>query len=169
MSPVPPPPSFADVVRVHWTVIFRCLMHLSGNVHDAEELTQETFLRALPHWPLQGDTKPRAWLLRIARNAWLDLARRRVAVKFDPLGPDRAAGETDPAHGLDVAEQTAKVRAALADLTELARSVFLMRVEGELAFAEIAAALAISEQACRWHMHEARRKLHERLQTEDAR
>ena len=139
-SASPAPLSFADLVREHWTVVFRCMMHLAGNVHDAEELTQETFLRAMPHWPTSDETRPRAWLLRIARNAWLDLARRRTAVKFDPLPVDHSVEENDPGRALTLADEAAKVRAALAELSELARTVFLMRVEGELSFAEIAAA-----------------------------
>lgn len=157
-------PSFAEVVTDHWVPVFRFLMHLSGDMHDAEELTQETFLRAMPHWKEQSN--PRAWLFRIARNAFLDQTRRRAVVKFESLGADRPADRASPA--IETTEQAEKVKAALAQLTELARTVFLMRVEGELSFAEIAAALESTEEACRWHMHEARRKLAEMLTRPEA-
>ena len=51
------------------------------------------------------------------------------------------------------------MRKALTELPETARLVFLLRVEGELSFAEIAGELGTSEEAARWHMHQARTKL----------
>jgi RNA polymerase sigma factor (sigma-70 family) len=80
-------------------------------------------------------------------------------VKFGPLAVDRIATERDPARGIEVSEQAAAIRAALQEIPETARLVFLMRVEGELSFAEIAAELETSEEAARWHMHQARTKL----------
>jgi RNA polymerase sigma-70 factor (ECF subfamily) len=157
-------PPFADVVRDEWVVIFRLLSHLTGNDHDAEELTQETFLRAWQGWSkLVPGTRPRAWLIRIARNAHLDLCRRRQTVKFGPLADDRIPAESDPTRGIEVSEQAAAIRMALQEIPETARLVFLMRVEGELSFAEIAAELGTSEEAARWHMHQARMKLLARM------
>ena len=55
------------------------------------------------------------------------------------------------------------MRAAIQELPETARLVFLLRVDGELSFAEIAAELSTSEEAARWHMHQARTKLLARM------
>ena len=159
-----PPAGFADLVREHWEPVYRYLMSHARRTHDAEELTQETFLRALSHWPTRDpDTRPRAWLLRIARNLFLDAARRRKAVTFVPLGDRDPGGEPPPDHAAEVADDAVRVRLALAELTELPRSVFLLRVEGDLSFAEIAATVGISEEAARWHMHQARAKLAAKL------
>jgi len=159
-----PPAGFADLVRDHWEPVFRYLMSHARRTHDAEELTQETFLRALNHLADRDpDSRPRAWLLRIARNLFLDAARRRQTVAFGPLGDRDPGGELPPDRAAEVADDAAKVRAALAELTELPRSVFLLRVEGELSFAEIAATVGISEEAARWHMHQARAKLAAKL------
>ncbi|CAN5545686.1 hypothetical protein BH11PLA2_BH11PLA2_25310 [soil metagenome] len=147
-------------------VVFRYLMQMTGSSHDAEELTQETFLRGLQA-NLTSEVHPRAWLLKVARNAWLDVARRRTAVKFESLPAQHSASATDVSNAVDITDETVRVRAALAELTELARMVFLMRVEGELSFSEIAAALDSTEEACRWHMHQARSKLLKRLTTGD--
>ena len=68
-----PPEGFAELVREHWEPVFRYLMHQVRRLHDAEELTQETFLRALSHWEQrEPETRPRAWLICIARNLFLD-------------------------------------------------------------------------------------------------
>lgn len=153
----------AGLARDHWTPVFRFAMHLAGDAHSAEEITQETFLRAIQGIEkLQPGTKPRAWLMRIARNLFLDGTRRKQVVKFEPLEQDRdPAGEQRMP--LEVSEEVAKVRAGLAHLPETSRSVFLMRVEGELPFSDIADALGISCDAARWHMGSARKKLMELL------
>ncbi len=157
-------PPFAQVVRDHWVVVFRLLAHLTGNDHDAEELTQETFLRAWQRWTkVQPGTKPRAWLMRIARNAHVDLYRRQQKVRFRPLVDDRGSLANEPSRGPEVSEEAASVRAALQELPETARLVFLLRVEGELSFAEIAEELETTEEAARWHMHQARTKLLARM------
>jgi RNA polymerase sigma-70 factor (ECF subfamily) len=160
----PEPPPFAEVVRDHWVAVFRLLAHLAADDHDAEELTQETFLRAWQGWAkVQPGTRPRAWLLKIARNAYLDLFRRRQKVRFTGLANDRPAVGSDPTRGAEVSEQAAVAREAVRDLPETARLVFLLRVEGDLSFAEIASELGTSEEAARWHMHQARTKLLARL------
>jgi RNA polymerase sigma-70 factor, ECF subfamily len=163
-----PPDGFADLVREHWEPVFRYLMSHVRRTHDAEELTQETFLRALSHWATRDpDTRPRAWLLRIARNLFLDAARRWKTIAFCPLGDRDPGGESSPDRTAEVFDDVRKVRLALAELTELPRSVFLLRVEGELSFAEIAAAVGTSEEAARWHMHQARTKLAAQLRGDE--
>ncbi len=164
LAPDPEPLPFAEVVRDHWVAVFRFLRHLACSDHDAEELTQETFLRAWQGWAkVRPDTRPRPWLLKIARNGYLDLYRRRQTVRFQGLPGERSATGTDPGRGIEVSEEAAAVRAAVEQLPETARLVFLLRVEGELSFAEIAAELGTSEEAARWHMHQARTKLLARM------
>ena len=65
--------SFTDVVNEHWNRVYRLLHCLTGNTHDTEDLTQETFLRALKRLDsFRPGTAMRAWLLRIATNAFFD-------------------------------------------------------------------------------------------------
>ena len=158
------PQDFSHLVREQWTAVFRYLVHATGRVEDAEDLTQETFLRGFKH-NLSAKPNPRAWLLAVARNAWRDALAKRRKVKFEAL-PTQPASKAG-INATDLADEAMRVRCALADLTELARSVFLMRVEGELSFSEIAAAHGSTEEACRWHMHQARIKLLKRLTDEE--
>lgn len=157
-------PSFAEVVRDHWVAVFRVLSHMTGDDHDAEELTQETFLRGWQNWSrFEPGTRPRAWLFRIARNAYVDFYRRHQTIRFEGLAEERVVTSDDPTRVVEVNEQATAIRSALLELTELARLVFLLRVEGELSFAEVADELEISEEAARWHMHQARTKLLARM------
>jgi RNA polymerase sigma-70 factor (ECF subfamily) len=151
-------PTPADLAREHWLPVFRFVLHLTGDNHLAEELTQEAFLKALEHrQQLQPGTTPRAWLFTIARNLVRDRHRRAGIVAMEPLVVDPAT--TPTANLLELADEATKLRRALATLPEVTRSVFLMRVEGELPFNEVAAALGLTSDAARWHMGQARAKL----------
>ena len=164
------PPDFAAVVEQHWDGVFRLLHTLSGDVHETEDLTQDTFLKALDRWgSFQPGTNLRAWLLRIATNAFFDGRRRRQRAR-QRLAVLRQTAPTTappPGHELDTAEQSALARAALEELTELTRLVFHLRVQEELSFKEIAELAGTTEQAARWHMHQARAKLLKRLEGEE--
>ena len=68
------------------------------------------------------------------------------------------------ARGYYTAEQAALVRAALEELSDLTRMVFHLRVQEDLSFKEIAELAGTTEQAARWHMHQARMRLLKRLE-----
>src|SRR5947207_1850416 len=83
------PHQFAEVVEAHWTTVYRLLQAMTGNAHDTEDLTQETFLRALKRFDtFKQGTNLRAWLLRIASNAFFDLSRKRQTLKISSLTTD---------------------------------------------------------------------------------
>ena len=159
-----PPETFAAVVEAHWTAVYTLIYSLAGNRHDSEDLTQETFLRALNRWDsFKAGTNLRAWLLRIATNAFLDMKRKAQIRKMYPL-PDELPGSTTPADSpLELAEQGELIRIAMQELTELTRLVFHLRVTEDLSFKDIADIAGTSEEAARWHMHQARSKLLKRL------
>lgn len=158
---------FATVVRRHWASVYRLLYSLTGHVHRTEDLTQETFLRALRRIDsYQPGTGMRPWLLRIAANAFFDEQRRSKCVRMTALDADQPARHEAPGHAMETAEQAALAREALVHLTPLTRLVFHLRVEEELSFREIAELAGTTEQAARWHMRQARVKLLEHLTDE---
>ncbi len=155
---------FTAVVNENWNAVFRLVCSLGGDVHEAEDLTQETFVRAMDRIAaFEPGTNMRAWLLRIATNAYFDEQRRRKRAKKQPLNDDVAGQERSPTDNLETAEQAALARAAMEELTELTRLVFHLRVQEDLSFREIAEMAGTTEQAARWHMHQARTKLMARL------
>jgi RNA polymerase sigma-70 factor, ECF subfamily len=159
-----PSDSFKAVVEVHWTAVYRLLYSMTGNPHDTEDLAQETFLRALRRWDtFKRGTNLRAWLLRIASNAYFDVRRKRQTLKINPLPEDIESEESAAESALEMKEQADLVRIAMLDLTELTRLVFHLRVTEELSFKEIAKMADITEVAARQHMHQARAKLHKRF------
>jgi len=155
---------FAAVVEKHWDAVYRLLHSLTGNLHDTEDLTQETFLRALDKLAgFKAGTNMRSWLLRIGTNAFFDQQRKRKHSKQKPLQQDLPGSALPPDYALEVAQQSLLVRAALEELSELTRLVFHLRATEDLSFREIAEIADTTEQAARWHMHHARTKLLERL------
>jgi RNA polymerase sigma-70 factor (ECF subfamily) len=155
---------FAEVVQQHWTAVYRLAYSLTGNLHDSEDLTQDTFLKALDKLDtFRPDTNMRAWLLRIASNAFFDLRRRRQRVNHQPLPDDVAAAGKPVGQALDTVEQSELLKVAMTELTELTRMVFHLRAQEDLSFKEIGEIVGTSEEAARWHMHQARSKLLNRM------
>jgi RNA polymerase sigma-70 factor (ECF subfamily) len=163
-----PPPDLAALVRAYWAPIARFLYRMTNHVHDAEDLTQETFLRALKGLDtFRPGTNVRAWLFQIACNAFLDRKRKDKRLPLQALPHEPPAAEAAVGQALETAEQAALVRAALEDLTDLTRMVFHLRVEEGLSFREIAELTGSTEQAARWHLHHARVTLLNRLRGRD--
>jgi len=159
-----PTASFTAIVNEHWTAVYKLLHNLTDSIHDTEDLTQETFLRALKRLEsFQHGTNLRAWLLRIASNAFFDLHRQRQRANQQPLPADVPGPDLAPGQALEVGEQCQLLRVALQELSELTRLVFHLRAQEDLSFKEIAEIAGTSEQAARWHMHQARTRLLQRL------
>ena len=156
--------SFGELVDLHWSTDYRLLYRLTGNTHDTEDLTQETFLRAMKRMAsLRPDSNLRAWLLRIASNAFFDVQRKRQTVKVQELEaepPDMRKPAESP---IETAELRDLLAAEIAELPEKARVVFLLRAREGLSFREIAEIVETSEETARWHMLQARKILLARL------
>jgi RNA polymerase sigma-70 factor (ECF subfamily) len=163
------PHDAARWVAEHWDAIYNLLYRLtSAHAHDTEDLAQETFLRAMERY---GSFKPgtnlRAWLMRIATNAFLDRQRRRKVMKLAPMPEDElappaatvAGAASAPGQGLEAREAHASVERAIAELPETQRVIFVLRTLEELSFREIAQTLGTTEETARWHMMQARRQL----------
>jgi RNA polymerase sigma-70 factor (ECF subfamily) len=173
-QPSPPQASLNDVDREkvaawaskHWDAVFAMLYRLCTNRHQAEDLTQETFLRAgRQHATFQSGTNLRAWLMRIAVNAHLDLRRRDQATRVRQMDYPSLSHSpaSDPHEHLAGRELANALDAALAKIPETARIVFVLRTRQDMSFAEIAGAIETTEATARWHMLQARRQLLERL------
>jgi len=152
-------PTALDIFERHHRAVFRFLRRMMGGGHEAEDLTQEVFLRVLRALDTYEERQlERAWVFRIARNVWLDhlRVRRRAG----------AAGEADraPVARLAAVQSTrVALDQALGRLQEADREAFLMREIGGLGYAEIADVLGITPSAVRNRIHRARLALRECL------
>ncbi|MGH3164738.1 MAG: sigma-70 family RNA polymerase sigma factor, partial [Trebonia sp.] len=83
-------PSWEDIVRAHSARVYRLAYRLTGNQHDAEDLTQEVFVRVFRSLASYTPGTFEGWLHRITTNLFLDGARRRQRIRFEGLGDDVA-------------------------------------------------------------------------------
>jgi RNA polymerase sigma-70 factor (ECF subfamily) len=158
------PDNFEVVVAEHWGAVHRLLHTLTGNTHDTEDLTQETFLRALNGLAtFRPGTSMRTWLLRIASNAFFDVHRRRRLAEFRELTADPPGQGWAPEYTMELAEQGELLRVALSELPATARLVFHLKAVEGMPFREIAAVVGVSVEGARWHMYQARSRLRKRL------
>lgn len=143
--------------RRHAPAVLRFCWGLSGDRSQAEDLVSETFVRLLTRGPRLETGTALAYLLAIARNAFLN--RRRRTSREAPLPEDVAAPDADPSDRLDDRIRVAAVLRALAELPEGERTALLLRVDHELPYEEIAAVLGITSVAARVRVHRARTRL----------
>jgi RNA polymerase sigma-70 factor (ECF subfamily) len=151
--------AFAALVERYWERLYRWLYHLTHHRHTAEDLTQETFLRALAHLRrFRPGTNFRAWLFRIAHNTWLNQARG--AARIRQAVPEQLAGrEEGPAEQAMARESLAQLARAVGRLPADYRAAFLLRAEEGLSFRQIAGVLGLTEETARWRVFKARQKL----------
>lgn len=149
-----------------WDRVFGYAFRLARNRNDAEDIAQETFLRAfrsLSSYEPEGLFK--AWLLRIATNIFLD--QRRAAKAQEVLSSELVFSSPivvpDANTQVDQQELVQAVWQAVAELTKEQQVVIVLRSVEMMNYAQIGDILGIREGAARWHMYEARRLLCRKL------
>jgi RNA polymerase sigma-70 factor (ECF subfamily) len=159
-------PSWEQVVRDHSARVYRLAYRLSGNAQDAEDLTQETFVRVFRSLADFSPGTFEGWLHRITTNLFLDLVRRRQRIRFDALPEDteRLPGAApSPEQVYADTHLDPAIQAALAALTpEFRVAVVLCDIEG-LTYEEISATLGIKLGTVRSRIHRGRLQLREAL------
>jgi RNA polymerase sigma-70 factor, ECF subfamily len=156
-------PACAVLVEHYWERLYRWLFHLSHDRHAAEDLTQETFLKAFASLrSFKAGTNLQAWLFRIAHNSFLNQRRagRRARQTFPA---DMAAAGEGPAEEAMSRETLQLLARAVGRLPTDFRAAFLLRVEEKLSFREMADVLETTEETARWRVFKARQKLMEVL------
>jgi len=157
------PPSWDEVVRDHSARVYRLAYRLTGNVPDAEDLTQEVFVRVFRSLSSYTPGTFEGWLHRITTNLFLDMARRRQRIRFEGLGDDAAGrlsgDEPTPAQAFDDRHLDGDVQQALAALApEYRAAVVLCDIEG-LSYEEVASTLGVKLGTVRSRIHRGRAQL----------
>ncbi|CAA9353828.1 MAG: Alternative RNA polymerase sigma factor SigE [uncultured Nocardioidaceae bacterium] len=155
-------PSWDEVVRTHSARVYRLAYRLTGNPHDAEDLTQEVFVRVFRSLANYTPGTFEGWLHRITTNLFLDQVRRKARIRFDAL-PDDAerlpSNDRGPAQVYDDTHFDHDVQAALDALPpDFRAAVVLCDLEG-LSYEEIAATLGVKIGTIRSRIHRGRSQL----------
>jgi len=140
------PPTWDEVVRTHSARVFRLAYRLTGNRHDAEDLTQDVFVRVFRSLADYTPGTFEGWLHRITVNLFLDRVRRAQKIRFEALPEDaeRVVGrEVSPEVAVLDAGLDADVEAALAALPPDFRAAVVLCDIEQLSYEEIAATLGV--------------------------
>lgn len=153
---------FEDIYRRQFPGVYRYLLALCGDPGLAEELAQETFVRAVQNsGAFRGDCKLSVWLCQIGKNCWYTYLRqkkRRDAAPLEEL-PEGSADSLES--GFLERETAAQLHRRLHALPEPYREVFSLRVFAELNFSQIGELFGRSEGWARVTYHRAKLKLKE--------
>ena len=166
-APVWTPPTWEEVVRDHSARVYRLAYRLTGNAHDAEDLTQDVFVRVFRSLHRFQPGTFEGWLHRITTNLFLDGARRRQKIRFDGMadGSEERLPSSwpTPSEQLADADLDHDVAAALAALSpEFRAAVVLCDIEG-LSYEEIADVLGLKLGTVRSRIHRGRTMLRKAL------
>jgi len=161
------PPTWEQVVQEHSARVYRLAYRLTGNRHDAEDLTQEVFVRVFRSLSSYTPGTFEGWLHRITTNLFLDQVRRKQRIRFDALpddAGDRLAGsDPGPERAWEHNNLDHDVQAALDTLPpEFRAAVVLCDIE-HLSYEEIAATLDVKPGTVRSRIHRGRAALRQAL------
>jgi len=160
-------PSWDQIVEQHSARVYRLAYRLTGNPYDAEDLTQEVFVRVFRSLHTYTPGTFEGWLHRITTNLFLDQARRKTRIRFDALPEDADNRLPSLVATPDVAYLNqmfdSDVEAALAALApDFRAAVVLCDVEG-LSYEEIADVLGLKMGTVRSRIHRGRSMLRKAL------
>jgi RNA polymerase sigma-70 factor (ECF subfamily) len=167
--------AFATLVREYQRKIYRLAKNITQNNEDAEDVLQETFLKAYEHLPgFQGASKFYTWIVRIAVNQALMKLRKRKGDRFVSLDEPVDTGEETVKREIAVWEDNPEERYSREEIQQILddaveslkpdfRTVFMLRDIEELSTEETAEALGISIPAVKSRLLRARLALREKL------
>ena len=141
--------------------VYRHVYYRVGTIEDAEDLTQQVFVRA---WQAIGRYKKTAspflaWLIKISHNLVIDFYRSKKSETYADFDDVATKPETDPAHLAEAQFSQQEIRRAINKLHGDQQQVILMRFIEDFSYTEIAAALGKSEGAIRVIIHRGLAKL----------
>lgn len=156
-----------ELYETYFSTVYKYIFSISRDVHIAEDVTQETFFKALKYADgFRGDCKLSVWLIQIAKNCYMDELRKRKRI----LSAEEIEGTVSP-EDLSVSyiekEKALSVHRKLHQLKEPYKEVLSLRIFGELSFKEIGEIFGKSENWARVTYHRGRTRIKEELENEN--
>ncbi|MCH5325397.1 MAG: RNA polymerase sigma factor [Eubacterium sp.] len=141
--------------------VFSYIMTLAKNRDMAEEITQNTFYKAIARGGYKGDSDELTWLCSIAKNLFYDEMRRQK--RFTDKEPKTISDNSSPQQKAEDKDAAIRIHIILHTLDEPYKEVFQLRVFGELSFTQIGKIFGKTESWARVTYHRARLKIRERM------
>jgi RNA polymerase sigma-70 factor (ECF subfamily) len=149
--------NFHELYESYAPEVYRFAYWLAGNAADAEDITSETIIRAWVNIASIRTETFKAYLLQIARNIYLAwLRKQKFQAELEDNYPDPHPG---PDLLVEKAAELAMVRTILQAMPEIDRAAFILRVQHDLPYAEIARVLRLSVAAAKVKVHRTRKEL----------
>ncbi len=165
--------AFARLVQAYQTPVYNLAYRMLGNPTDAEDATQETFVRAYTRLDtFEAGRKLSSWILAIAAHYCVDRLRRRrggqVSMEETQALQWMADGKPKPEEELIEREHNKAIRQVLDALPAQYRIVIILRYWEDLSYDEIAEITGSTESAVKSRLHRARQMMAVQLEKEDA-
>ncbi|MDR1643105.1 MAG: sigma-70 family RNA polymerase sigma factor [Clostridiales bacterium] len=152
---------FGEIYAKHFTFVYRFALALCMDKSFAEEITQETFFKALKSiGKFNGSCRLEVWLCQIARNTFLTLVKKKR--KFCKLEEDMPSSLNLESDVLDK-EESKRIHVALHELGEPFKEVFTLRIFGELPYAQIGELFGKTDSWARVVYYRAKKMLQEAI------
>lgn len=158
--------SFETVIHENEAKIINLIFGMTGDYHVAQDLAQETFLKAFKaRHSFNGHSKLSTWLYRIAVNTTLDYQRKPCVSLEDPTleMESNSAPSQDPDHKCQRTATRDILFQAISTLPPQQREVFTLREINGCSTKEVAEILSISADLVKWRLHKARMMLRKSL------
>ena len=158
---------FEQLYETYFNDVYLYILRLSGNKHIAEEITSDTFFKAMKSIDsFRGDSDVRVWLCQIAKNSYYSFLRknRRIELVDETKISDITDVSSDVEERCTLRSEAEEVRKILHGVSEPYKEVFMWRVCAELSFKQIAQIFGKSENWACVTYHRARKMIKERLE-----
>ena len=154
------------IYREYFTIVYRYTLSISRDVHLAEEITQETFVKAFQKVnSFRGDSDISVWLCQIAKNEYFQHLRKQKKKQAMQTMPENVVA--GPEQELAKKEMRFRIQQILHDMEEPYKEVFYMRTYGEMSFKDIGKLFEKQETWARVTYYRARKKIMEVMENED--
>ena len=156
-----------ELYETYFSTVYKYIFSISRDVHIAEDVTQETFFKALKYADgFRGDCKLSVWLIQIAKNCYMDELRKRKRI-FSAEEIEGTVSSEDLSVSYIEKEKALSVHRKLHQLREPYKEVVSLRIFGELSFKEIGEIFGKSENWARVTYHRGKTRIKEELENED--
>jgi len=156
--------NFDQIYKEYFKDVYKYVLSLSKNAVVAEEITQETFFKALKNIDkFDGKCKLYVWLCQIAKNTYFSYSTKQKKTLSTTDKTQEYSDAIDIENLLVVKERAIEIHKILHELEEPYKEVFTLRVFGELSFLQIGNLFMKTESWARVTYHRAKKKIKERL------
>ena len=161
--------TFRAWVEQHQRAVYALARDLTGNHHDAEDLSQDVFIKAYRGMAaFRHEAEVHTWLYRITVNTYLNRRRKKALLFWRMLDDGQLAqqaqsGQTPPDRGLEAEGLRSHIEAALERLSPKERSAFVLRHYHDCSVREIAGIMQVAEGTVKSMLYRAVRKLRDAL------